>query len=381
MVVIHHKFTGKERDAESGLDYFGARHYASSMGRWMVPDKPFDDQAPSDPQSWNLYSYVRNNPLRFTDPNGGACVQGSDGSYHDDNSGGESCAQVDVNNATTGPSVTVSATTDDVSYQLANNVANLTSTSSLSEVGVNGMLWAGSARAAWLIAAFSLCALMSSAQQNPEAPGRSGAALLVQPVPGLPLSFEQIEKRFPEVQGEASAAEIIKSKVYRDSVGRIRQESDYGAALDAAGSHIVTITDAVARSAVVLLSGSKIAYRTQFPIGSSVGVTGFGEALPAGNWKTKTEQLGPRIIDGVEFEGTRITQTMEGAANILPTNTIETWYSSELKLTGSVDASGPYGTHSARIENLRRGEPDPTLFEVPPDYKVVDLKVPSPEQR
>jgi RHS repeat-associated protein len=159
----HYKFTGKERDAESSLDYFGARHYASTMGRWMVPDKPFDDQAPSDPQSWNLYSYVRNNPLRFTDPNGGACVQGSDGSYHDDNNGGESCAQVDVNNATTGPSVTVSATTDDVSYQLANNIANLTSTSSLSEVGVNGMLWAGSARAAWDLGALGLSWAMGRA--------------------------------------------------------------------------------------------------------------------------------------------------------------------------------------------------------------------------
>lgn len=137
-----HKFTGKERDSESGLDNFGARFYGSSLGRFMRPDDPLADQHPDDPQSWNLYSYVRNNPLSFTDPNGNACVQGSDGTYSDDNSGGESCAQVDVNNATTGPSVTVSATTDDVSFQLANNIANLTSTSSLSEVGVNGMLGA-----------------------------------------------------------------------------------------------------------------------------------------------------------------------------------------------------------------------------------------------
>jgi RHS repeat-associated protein len=157
------KFTGKERDSESGLDYFGARHYASTIGRFMVPDKPFDDHAPTDPQSWNLYSYVRNNPLSFTDPNGGACVQGVDGNYHDDNGAGETCAQVDVNNATTGPSVTVSATTDDVSYQLAHNVANLTSTSSLSEVGVNGMLWAGSARATWDLGALGLSWAMGRA--------------------------------------------------------------------------------------------------------------------------------------------------------------------------------------------------------------------------
>ncbi len=34
----HHKFTGKERDTETGLDYFGGRYYASNMGRWMSPD-------------------------------------------------------------------------------------------------------------------------------------------------------------------------------------------------------------------------------------------------------------------------------------------------------------------------------------------------------
>jgi RHS repeat-associated protein len=37
-VFSTYKFTGKERDAESGLDYFGARYYASNMGRWMSPD-------------------------------------------------------------------------------------------------------------------------------------------------------------------------------------------------------------------------------------------------------------------------------------------------------------------------------------------------------
>lgn len=64
------QFTGKERDAESGLDYFGARHYASTMGRFMQADEPFADQDTSDPQSWNMYLYAVNNPLRFTDPSG-----------------------------------------------------------------------------------------------------------------------------------------------------------------------------------------------------------------------------------------------------------------------------------------------------------------------
>jgi RHS repeat-associated protein len=67
------QFTGKERDAETGLDYFGARYYGSTMGRFASPDDPLADQHPRDPQSWNLYAYVRNNPLVHVDPGGKAC--------------------------------------------------------------------------------------------------------------------------------------------------------------------------------------------------------------------------------------------------------------------------------------------------------------------
>jgi RHS repeat-associated protein len=63
-------FTGQMRDTESNLDYFGARYYSSQLGRFAEADKPFADQARSDPQSWNLYAYVRNNPLRHVDPTG-----------------------------------------------------------------------------------------------------------------------------------------------------------------------------------------------------------------------------------------------------------------------------------------------------------------------
>ena len=68
-------FTGKERDSESGNDYFGARYYASSMGRMLSPDPSQSYFAnPAYPQSLNLYSYGRNNPLTNTDPTGMDCV-------------------------------------------------------------------------------------------------------------------------------------------------------------------------------------------------------------------------------------------------------------------------------------------------------------------
>jgi RHS repeat-associated protein len=60
--------TGKERDTESGNDYFEARYYGSSSGRFMSPDPLGGHQ--EDPQTLNKYSYVRNNPLNLTDPTG-----------------------------------------------------------------------------------------------------------------------------------------------------------------------------------------------------------------------------------------------------------------------------------------------------------------------
>jgi RHS repeat-associated protein len=68
---IRQKFTAKERDIETGLDYFEARYYAGTQGRFTSTD-PILITADRliDPQEINLYHYARNNPLRFTDPTG-----------------------------------------------------------------------------------------------------------------------------------------------------------------------------------------------------------------------------------------------------------------------------------------------------------------------
>ncbi|HWR13225.1 MAG TPA: RHS repeat-associated core domain-containing protein [Terriglobales bacterium] len=66
----HFKFTGKERDTETGLDYFGARYHVSTVGRFLSPDPGNASAEQGDPQSWNGYAYAGNNPLTFTDPDG-----------------------------------------------------------------------------------------------------------------------------------------------------------------------------------------------------------------------------------------------------------------------------------------------------------------------
>jgi RHS repeat-associated protein len=65
---LHSFFTAKERDAETGLDFFIARYYSSAGGRFTSPD-PLGGSL-RDPQTLNKYSYVRNNPLTLTDPMG-----------------------------------------------------------------------------------------------------------------------------------------------------------------------------------------------------------------------------------------------------------------------------------------------------------------------
>jgi len=63
-------FTGQEKDQNLGLFYFSARHYHPGLGRFLQPDPIVPDL--EDSQSWNRYSYVRNNPVNRSDPDGHA---------------------------------------------------------------------------------------------------------------------------------------------------------------------------------------------------------------------------------------------------------------------------------------------------------------------
>jgi RHS repeat-associated protein len=132
--VCASRCTGKERDSESGNDYFGARYYASWTGRFLSPDPSGLYFAnPYNPQSLNLYSYARNNPLKNTDPTGLDCVylndDGTGVQSVDHNSNFGECVGTDANGNPNGSNggywvngnvnasgVTTNAATGQVSY-------------------------------------------------------------------------------------------------------------------------------------------------------------------------------------------------------------------------------------------------------------------------
>lgn len=67
---VRQKFTSKERDSETGLDYFLARYYSSTQGRFTSVDPGNAGAKLGNPQSWNAYAYTFNNPVNYQDPDG-----------------------------------------------------------------------------------------------------------------------------------------------------------------------------------------------------------------------------------------------------------------------------------------------------------------------
>jgi RHS repeat-associated protein len=75
----HYKFTGKERDSETGFDYFGASYYSNGLRRWTSRDpKMVSKQRMVDPQQWNMHGYARDNPIVYVDPDGREAMIGAD---------------------------------------------------------------------------------------------------------------------------------------------------------------------------------------------------------------------------------------------------------------------------------------------------------------
>ena len=186
------------------------------------------------------------------------------------------------------------------------------------------------------------------------------------------MSLEQIEEHSQRIEDGTLSVEERKTKVYRDSSGRLRIESSTPA------TEITQLIDPVAGSRVILLrtETEKIGYSFPLPKSSEVKFTIFAPVEnqsagdPSRQWTSTTENLGTRTIEGIEFEGTWIVNASESEPKL--TKTVEYWHSADLKLIGLIVSSSPNEKHTVRIQNVRREEPDSTLFTVPPDYTILD---------
>ena len=229
-------------------------------------------------------------------------------------------------------------------------------------------------------------------------------------VTGAPYSGEETQEHTQTLSdGTHITQGIMQRTMYRDSLGRTRVErplmGPHLSYLNAPPSPIIVeITDPVAGVQYTLDTEKKIAHRVTVqaqPAGdragglvaitrNGLGVLSAGPVAPPPpppppnvisrpafrRPQFTTEKLGTQMIEGVLAEGERQTTTIpEGEqGNDRPFNvTMETWTSPELKMVVLSKSSDPRSGESImKLTNISRAEPDASLFQLPPDYTIVD---------
>ena len=146
---------------------------------------------------------------------------------------------------------------------------------------------------------------------------------------------------------------------------------------------VIFIHDPVAGASYALDPGRKTANKSAWA-GRGAAARPFGAAIEARremraaglNQSVKTEALGTMTIDGLPVQGTRTTITIPAGAigNEAPIQGVtERWYSADLQMAVLTKRSDPRsGETVTRLTNVNRSEPSPALFQVPPDYKVIE---------
>ena len=201
-------------------------------------------------------------------------------------------------------------------------------------------------------------------------------------VTGAPYSGEEVSENVRvATDGTRFAQKMTVRKIWRDSQGRIRSERMFPPGLHQPRPAIVEIADPVAGFKYTLDPVNKIVHRqamTNPAAGGGNRVATPAPAQPESQPRPRfaNEKIDTKSIDGVMVEGTRMTVTypvgMMGNDREFSTVS-ESWMSPELKIQIFSKSNDPRnGENTFRIENLTRTPPDPVLFMLPTDYKVVD---------
>jgi hypothetical protein len=177
-------------------------------------------------------------------------------------------------------------------------------------------------------------------------------------------------------------------QLYRDSAGRTRRERSafVPPAFSAAEAlTVVQINDPVAGYSYVLDMQNHVAHRSKLTVRTRPAPAGVraerGLAPPLNTSThdgvtTTREALGTQMMEGVNVVGLRMTTVIEAGAqgNDAPiTTTSEDWFSERLGQTVLRRSSDPRdGEATTHLTNVSLSEPDPTLFQVPAEYQIVD---------
>jgi len=200
-------------------------------------------------------------------------------------------------------------------------------------------------------------------------------------VKGAPLSGDFTVSRETVLADGNRIHNESQSRVYRDSEGRVRREVGLDLATPATGSvkrNFVVIIDPAAGKRYMLNPDNKTA--REMPLrGTSGNDKRHEEHIKAmgglGDSETLQKmQLGSKTVNGLLAEGVRVTRTIPAGAigNDKPIEVVtERWDSPDLQIAiVTVHTDPMMGTVTTRLTNISRGEPDPTLFQIPSDYKV-----------
>lgn len=174
--------------------------------------------------------------------------------------------------------------------------------------------------------------------------------------------------------------------VARDSDGRTRRDAVMGGMgpLQVKGAKMVFIHDPVANAVYMLNPQKQTARVMKFGDTAGMDMTQMHARMEKmqkvmaskEQGEVKTESLGTQEINGITAEGKRVTRTIPAGAigNEQPIQiTLETWTSPDLQTVVLQKRNDPrFGETVFQLTNIKQGEPDASLFQVPSGYKKVD---------
>jgi hypothetical protein len=214
-------------------------------------------------------------------------------------------------------------------------------------------------------------------------------------VRGAPYSGQRTTESAQTLQdGTAISRTRLQEKLFRDSAGRTRTERVVPRAPVQSNPEItiVEINDPVAECRYVVDFYNKVAHRMKAiavearpvppsnPGGSRGTAVSSAPAPVPGRPQLSTQSLGTQMMEGLLVEGRRTTTTYPAGwqGNDRPiVATSETWVSAELRETVLIRTLDPRnGENVTRLTDISRLEPDLTLFQIPPDYQIVDEEGP-----